>query len=123
MFPMGIYCLYDKKARIFLAPYIGENDEVGQRSFEEFLSDPKMIFSRRPQDYALYRLGKYHQDTGMIEPEGEVVRITDGQVPGIPLDVSIAQQEGQQKLQAFIARQLAQGVGPNEIQKMLNGGV
>lgn len=105
MFPKGLYSLYDKVIRQFTGPFVAVNDDEGVREFLNALQNPKLKFSTYPQDYQLFRLGQFHEDTGAIEALGEIVKIHDGVGdPGTRLDVEQADSLGLQKLQAWLDR-------------------
>lgn len=121
MFPIGMYSMYDKLAQVYIFPFPAENDEVAVRSFQEILKDPHSAMSRHAEDYCLFRIGKLHQDTGAIDAEGEVVRVSEGVgLPGMRADVARANELGMSSIKTWLMQQAAQGV---DIRKMLDGTV
>ena len=72
--------IYDKKAKFFDKPVITPNEATAIRMLETTLSDPQaagMQMSKTPEDFALYRLGSYDDNTGFINPEESPTHITD----------------------------------------------
>lgn len=67
-----IFAVYDKAAEAFLTPFFLHKDAMAQRSFEIQTRDPSSMISKAPQDYALFRLGEYDDETAAIvlEPHG-----------------------------------------------------
>lgn len=118
MFPIGLYSFYDKLAKAFLPPFPAENDDVAIRTFEHALKQDNR-YGQHPQDYWLYRIGLFHQDSGVIEPEKDVVRIHEGVGgPGVPADVSSADKNGLAQFGAWLQHQAALGV---DVRKLLGG--
>lgn len=120
MFPLKLYSLYDKLAKGFHAPFPAENDDVAIRNFSEILQDSRGSYSKHPGDYWLYRMGEFHQDSGAIVAEGEVVRIHEGVGgPGVPSDVDYAERAGLEKFGAWLQKQAKDGV---DVKKLLDRG-
>lgn len=54
----NLYCVYDKVAGVYNAPFVAENDETAIRAFNHAMSN-----SPFSQDMSLYRLGVFHDDS------------------------------------------------------------
>lgn len=62
-----VMSVYDNKARIFLAPFTCVNISVAVRSFTEAANTPEMMPCKHPEDFMLFHIGRWDDDTGMTE--------------------------------------------------------
>ncbi len=71
-----VYAIYDKKSRLFSAPYIAENDDAAVRIFGDmcYFGGDNLI-ARHPEDYLLYSVGQFSVLTGLIFGKDLVVTI------------------------------------------------
>lgn len=74
---MFVYSIYDKVAGFFNTPFFQLNDGVAIRSFMDLVRDEKSSVSRHPEDYELWLIGKFLDDSGRIilqleEADGKV---------------------------------------------------
>lgn len=60
-----IYTIFDKKARVYNKPFFFPNDDVALRSASNLLSGESEI-ALHPEDYTLYRIGTFCDDTAEI---------------------------------------------------------
>lgn len=58
---MKLYCIYDKVAKKFNAPFVAENDDVANRSFQKGVDSP---FA---EDFDLYCVGSFNMSADCIE--------------------------------------------------------
>ncbi len=63
------YSIKDAKANAFSAPFFSINDQVAQRSFEQAKNDPNTTINQSPQDFSLYRLATFDDQSGELHPE------------------------------------------------------
>jgi len=63
------YSIKDVKANAFSAPFFSINDAVAQRSFEQAKNDPNTTINQNPQDFSLYRLATFDDQSGELHPE------------------------------------------------------
>lgn len=61
-----MYSIHDLKAKIWNPPFIASNDEEAQRMVMTAMLGESQL-SMYPEDFRLYVLGTYNQDTGQIE--------------------------------------------------------
>lgn len=59
-----VFGVYDKKAKHFLAPIFLVNKEVAIRTFTSGVNHPESRFRQNPDDYCLYHLGSFDDETG-----------------------------------------------------------
>lgn len=62
-----IYTVYDIQAKRAIQPLIRENDQIAARDFEQLVATQKP-FNNNPDDYVLYRIGQWDDETMYIEP-------------------------------------------------------
>lgn len=63
-----VYSIKDQKTG-FLNPTFEISDAVAKRNFEHAVaSAPESLFTSHPEDYALYCIGAFDTDTGLISP-------------------------------------------------------
>lgn len=63
---MNIYSVYDHKAAAFLPPFTSKTTALAIRDFKAVANDPEHQFGKYPEDYGLFRLGTFDEDTGAI---------------------------------------------------------
>lgn len=63
-----IYALKDKKAETFLNPFVAKNSAVATRILKELTQNPETALFKNPEDYSLWWIGSYNEDTGVIIP-------------------------------------------------------
>ena len=56
----------DAKAEKFSMPFFQMNKALGLRMFSQLCSDPQGQVSRYPEDYALFELGEFDDETGLM---------------------------------------------------------
>lgn len=72
----GIYAIKDAKTA-FMPCNVDYNNDSAVRNFEHAVRNPDSLMASHPGDYALYRLGSYDSDTGMITADDLPVQIAD----------------------------------------------
>lgn len=63
---LRMYAVYDRKATVFARPFCSPNDAMAKRSFEAAKLDSNTELSKFPQDFGLYLLGEFDDDSGEI---------------------------------------------------------
>lgn len=63
---VGMYAVYDRKASVFARPFCSPNDAMAMRSFRAARQDPATELSKFPEDFTLYRLGDFDDDSGEV---------------------------------------------------------
>lgn len=64
---MNIYSVYDHKAAAFLAPFTSKTTALAIRDFKTVANDPQHQFGKYPEDYGLFKLGTFDEDTAVIK--------------------------------------------------------
>lgn len=63
-----VFAFYDTKAALYSVPFFATNRSVGIRIATEVTSDPQTTIGRHPNDFVLFRLGAYDDNTGLLQP-------------------------------------------------------
>ena len=61
-----VFSVYDEKAKIFHQPFYFNQRGEAVRTFQDLVQDQKSVISKHPEDYKLYQLGTYDDNTGNI---------------------------------------------------------
>lgn len=64
-----IYAVYDKKAEAYLAPFTFPHDGQALRAFSDTVNDESTQFYRHADDFDLYSLGTFDQESGEFQNE------------------------------------------------------
>jgi hypothetical protein len=64
---VGIYVVMDTQAKVTMKPIFYEAEEVAIRDFSMALTDPKNTMSQNPDDYVLYHIGSYCDESMQID--------------------------------------------------------
>lgn len=62
-----VYSLMDKQAQLFGQPFIAINENTCKRDVSMQVNKTNGSLNYSPKDYDLYRLGKFIDNTGVIE--------------------------------------------------------
>lgn len=64
---MNIYAIYDKKAKVYHTPFFMRQDEEAVRALREAIAaGDSPCLSFYPEDYKLYRIGEWDEETAEI---------------------------------------------------------
>lgn len=63
---LNIFAVLDHKASAYAQPFFMPTKAQASRAFGDVSLDQKSDIARHPEDYSLYHLGVFHQDTGKI---------------------------------------------------------
>lgn len=69
---MKFYSVLDVKVESYSAPFAAANDAQAFRSFEQAIQDPQTTLSKYPEDFTLWRIGEFAEETGRLIPENPV---------------------------------------------------
>ena len=61
------YSVQDTKTAAFGTPFFSQNDETAIRSFQMLSKDTNSVVAFAPQDFRLFRLGVFDDQSGVIE--------------------------------------------------------
>ncbi len=69
------YTIYDVKAEAYLLPFFQTKDGLAIRVVEEAVNDGKHQFCKYPEDYSLWRIGSYDEQSGTLVKDTPVMII------------------------------------------------
>ena len=61
-----VFTVRDAKADAYLAPFFMKTKGLAIRGFETTVNDQKTEFNKYPEDYDLYQIGEYDEQSGKI---------------------------------------------------------
>lgn len=62
----GVFSVYDSKAESYLPPFFARNRASAIRSFTAAVLDPGSDLNRFPEDYVLFDLGKWDDESAQF---------------------------------------------------------
>lgn len=63
-----VYSVYDKKAKVFMAPFYSHNDDTARRDLEVAVRNPDSFISQHADDYEVYCVAEYNDADGKFSP-------------------------------------------------------
>lgn len=63
---LGAYSIFDKLADVYFKPFFVGQDGEAHRMFIDLVNDEKTVLNRHPQDYSLYRIGEFNDNSGEL---------------------------------------------------------
>jgi len=66
---LNAYSIYDTASGTFMRPFFTTADGQALRSFKDISTDADHEIGKHPEDYTLYRLGIFNDNTGEFTPE------------------------------------------------------
>ena len=64
-----IYSVHDAKAEAYMQPFLIPNEAMAIRACENLVNTLDHQFSTNPEDYVLFGLGEFDDQTGLLEPD------------------------------------------------------
>lgn len=58
-----VTAIYDHKAKAYLTPFFTANQATAIRAFGDAVNNPESLFNRHAEDYTLFYLGEFDQET------------------------------------------------------------
>lgn len=62
-----IFTIFDSATQAYMIPFFDLHEGSARRQFGDLVNDPEHPFSKHPDDYTLYFIGIYNEDTGHVE--------------------------------------------------------
>jgi hypothetical protein len=63
-----VYSIYDEKVKTFANPFYKPTNPSAIRDFTDLAKDQNTTIGRHPEDYTLYQIGEYDDQTGLMKP-------------------------------------------------------
>lgn len=70
------YSIFDSKAAVFGPPIFFQNSALAIRSFTDYANDPSMMIHRHPEDFSLFQIGTFDDNTGVLSSITPVSLVT-----------------------------------------------
>lgn len=67
--------LYDMKVRVFMRPFTVAHVSMAQEALASAVNDPEHPCSAHPEDYTLFHIGTFDDDTGRIDSFSQPVHV------------------------------------------------
>ena len=64
---LQVYSVFDEKAKAYMTPFFQQTNGMAQRAFSDAVNDRDHAFCRHPDDYFLFRVGSFNDETGEFE--------------------------------------------------------
>ena len=65
---MKIFSVYDSKAEYYQKPFLSEHIGDVLRTFKDVANDETNPIGKHPEDYVLFLIGEFDQQTGALVP-------------------------------------------------------
>lgn len=62
----NLYVIYDKAANFYNKPFAQINEQIALRSAYDLLEDPRTDVHKSPEDFTMFWLGTYDDETAQI---------------------------------------------------------
>lgn len=72
---LKVFSVYDSKVEVYLQPFFMRTKGEAIRGFSDLVNDETTQFSKYKEDYTLYELGSFHDDTGLFDMLSKPVSI------------------------------------------------
>lgn len=67
MSKLNVYAIRDNKTEAYMSPFFLQNDNVMKRALIGAKDDPNSMLAKHPEDYGVYSLGTYEQNSGVLD--------------------------------------------------------
>lgn len=67
MATVKVFALYDLKGKFYAPPFVAPTVGMASRSFADIARSPESIVYKHPEDYILYQIGNYDDNSGVLE--------------------------------------------------------
>ena len=74
---MKAFSIRDTKAEGFNTPFFQTTFGLAERAFKEAANDPQSQIAKNKEDFSLYYIGEFDQQTGLISSETKPKHICD----------------------------------------------
>lgn len=64
---LKVFTIYDSKAEAYMQPFFMQTKGQAMRALVDTLEDPKTQFCKHPEDFTLFEIGTYDDQTGKFE--------------------------------------------------------
>jgi hypothetical protein len=65
----GLFAVYDAQVKTFMRPFYGRTVGEAERTFGDAVRNPESDWAKHPQDYSLFKLGEFDDESGLLVSE------------------------------------------------------
>lgn len=65
---LNVYAIYDTAISAYSQPFYSHTNGSALRAFSDHVNDPNSNVNKHPQDYSLFHLGSFDDQTGALSP-------------------------------------------------------
>lgn len=68
---INVFSVYDSKACFFGQPFFDQHEASAIRNFSDAVNDasnPNNMWNKHPEDFSLFQIGSFHNETGELVP-------------------------------------------------------
>lgn len=69
---LKMFSIRDCKAELYNPPSYFHNEGQATRQFSDAINNPETPYGQHPEDYTLFRIGTYDDETAEITPESPI---------------------------------------------------
>lgn len=73
---LQIFSVFDTKLAAFNVPFFARTEADAVRSFADLVADPRTRVAQHREDYTLYKLGSFDDESGLLVPGTPVAILT-----------------------------------------------
>jgi len=77
----NLYCIRDVKAELFNRPFAAQSDVLASRAFYSAAMSPESELSKFPDDYSLWLIGTFNDETGVLSDVQPRVVVASARMP------------------------------------------
>lgn len=66
---LNAYTIYDVASGVYMRPFFSQADGQAIRGFKDIATDADHEIGKHPEDYTLFRIGSFNDNTGKMEGE------------------------------------------------------
>lgn len=76
---MNIFTIFDSKAKAYMQPFFSKNKATALRELQSAVDNPEHGFHTHAEDYGLFHIGEYDENTGKIDaiPPVHVINVIE----------------------------------------------
>lgn len=74
---MKAFSVFDKKASAYGVPFFEKNAGMALRSFEQLVGDDRSLVYKYPEDFALYQLADFDDNSGLLVSNENPVHVAN----------------------------------------------
>ena len=90
---LSTFSIYDAKSGLFSTPQYCVNQAVAIRQFVEICSNPETLLFKNPEDFFLYFLGTFDEETGQTQQPETPEQIMHARGPASEAKLSIVKEQ------------------------------